>query len=205
MALPLSPNIAKTIEKLFPDENKDEVVRLLTEKCADNLPNMEHDNEFGIEDLRFQVLKQSDGNIEKLREAVRIANLDWRDLDGSVGSVRKYKRKLLGDALERNVESDEVFYAQRWGIFIASAAFTSIFILRLVSASSLTIVCVFLSIAVIYPAGLLVVPRLFGGKPLYEGMSYVFRIQVSFLAVLTFVGVSAALGFFIAYAIQYFF
>ena len=58
MALPLSPNIAKAVEKLFPDESKDEVVRLLAEKCADNLPNHEYSNEYELEDLRFQVLKQ---------------------------------------------------------------------------------------------------------------------------------------------------
>jgi len=205
MALPLSPNTAKAIEKLFPDENKDEVVRLLTEKCANNLPNCEHEDEYDLENLRFQVLMMSDGNIEKLREAVRMANEDWRDLDGSVvGSVRKYKRKLLGDTLERNVASDWVFYGQCWNILIASAAFTSLFILRLVSASNLKIVVVVLSIVVIYAAGLLLVNRLFG-KSLYEGMSDMSSLQVTFIAALTFIGVPAALGFLIAYAIHYFF
>jgi hypothetical protein len=205
MALPLSPNTAKAVEKLFPDEIKDEVVRLLTEKCADNLPNSEHEDEYDLEDLRFQVLMMSDGNIEKLREAVRMANEDWRDLDGSVvGSVRKYKRKLLGDALERNVASDWVFYGQCWNILIASAAFTSLFIMRFVSGSSIKIVGVVISIAVIYAVGLLLVNLLFG-KSLYEGMSDKLGLQGTFLAALTFIGVPAALGFLLAYAIQYFF
>lgn len=205
MALPLSPNTAKAVEKLFSDNNKEEVISLLTERCGNNLPNNENEDEYELEDLRFQVLMMSDGNIEKLREAVRMANEDWRDLDGSVvGSVRKYKRKLLGDALERNVASDWVFYGQCWNILIALAAFTSLFILRLVSASNLKIVGVVISIAVIYAVGLLLV-NLLSGKSLYEGMSDMSSLQVTFLAAFTFIGVPAALGFFIAYAIQYFF
>lgn len=89
MALPLSPNTAKAIEKLFPDESKDEVVRLLTEKCANNLPNCEHENEYDLEDLRFEVLKLSEGNIKKLQDAVQLANDDWRDLSYAAGSIRK--------------------------------------------------------------------------------------------------------------------
>lgn len=205
MALPLSPNTAKAVEKLFSDKNKEEVISLLTERCGNNLPNNENEDEYELEDLRFQVLMMSDGNIEKLREAVRMANEDWRDLDGSVvGSVRKYKRKLLGDALERNVASDWVFYSQCWNILIASAAFTSLFILRLVSASSIKIVGVVISIAVIYAVGLLLVNLLFG-KSLCEGMSDMSSLQITFLGALTFLGVPAALGFLLAYAIQYFF
>ena len=205
MALPLSPNTAKAVEKLFSDKNKEEVISLLTERCGNNLPNNENEDEYELEDLRFLVLMMSDGNIEKLREAVRMANEDWRDLDGSVvGSVRKYKRKLLGDALERNVTSDWVFYGQCWNILIALFAFTSLFILRLVSASNLKIVGVVISIAVIYAVGLLLV-NLISGKSLYEGMSDMSSLQVTFLAALTFIGVPTALGFLLAYAIQYFF
>jgi hypothetical protein len=205
MALPLSPNIAKAVEKLFSDENKEEVVRLLTEQCAENLPNCKNEDEYDLENLRFQALKLSEGNIEKLRDAIRMANEDWRELDGSVvGSVRKFKRKLLGDALERNVASDWVFYGKCWNILIASATFTSLFILRLVSASSLKIVGVVISIAIIYAVGLLLVNLLFG-KSLYEGMSDMLGLQATFLAALTFIGVPAAFGFLLAYVIQYFF
>ena len=100
MALPLSPNIAKALEKLFSDENKEEVVRLLTEQCAENLPNCKNEDEYDLENLRFQALKLSEGNIEKLRDAIRMANEDWRELIGKAGSVRKFKRKLLGKTLE---------------------------------------------------------------------------------------------------------
>jgi hypothetical protein len=205
MALPLSPNTAKAVEKLFPDESKDEVVRLLTEKCADNLPFCEHEDEYDLEDHRFRVLKLSDGNIEKLHKAVQIANEDLRDLIISVGSVRKYKRKLLGDALERNAESNQIFYSRLWSTFIALAAFTSLFILRLVGASNLKIVVVIVSIVVIYFAGLLLVNRLLSPKSFYKGLSMMSRLGAFLFQVISFVGVPATLGFFIAYAIQYFF
>ena len=39
MAIPLSPNTAKAIEKLFPKTSREEAVRLLTEQCADNRHN----------------------------------------------------------------------------------------------------------------------------------------------------------------------
>ena len=100
MALPLSPNIAKAVEKLFSDENKEEAVRLLTEQCGVNLPNCKNEDEYDLENLRFQALKLSEGNIEKLRDAIRMANEDWRELISKAGSVRKFKRKLLGKTLE---------------------------------------------------------------------------------------------------------
>jgi len=101
MARPLSPNIVKALDRLFLGESKEEVVRLLTEQCADNLPNCMNLDEYRLEDLRFEVLKLSGGDIEKLRAAVQLANEDWRDLQAAAGSVRKYKHELLGSDLER--------------------------------------------------------------------------------------------------------
>lgn len=103
--LPLSPNAAKAVEKLFFAEQRQEVVRLLTEKCADNLPNCKDQDEYGLEDRRFQVLKLSGGNIDKLHDAIRMANEDWRDVMLAAGSATAYKRKLLGEGLERNAGS----------------------------------------------------------------------------------------------------
>jgi len=162
MALPLSPNIVKAVEKLFSDMHKEEVVRLLTEQCAENLQNCKNEDEYELEDLRFRVLKLSEGNIEKLRDAVRMANEDWRDLMGAAGSVRKYRRELLGNALERNVKSDAVWYCQVWSILGLFATFTSFLILNLSNASVLQFVAIVLSIAVIDAIGMLLISRLFG-------------------------------------------
>ena len=89
--LPLSPNAAKAVEKLFFAEQRQEVVRLLTEKCADNLPNCKDQDEYGLEDRRFQVLKLSGGNIDKLHDAIRMANEDWRDVMLAAGSATAYR------------------------------------------------------------------------------------------------------------------
>ena len=199
MALPLTPNVAKAVEKLFGDENKEEVVRLLTEQCAEHLPSSERADEYDLEDLRFEVLKLSEGNIEKLRNAVRLANEDWRDLACAAGSVRKYKRDLLGNALERNAKSDGVWYGQRWNILGGCVAFTSLLILQLSHASLLRFVCVLASIAAIYLAGLLVIYWLFGG---------VRDDEVATLFVLglaCFVGCYGGLGYLAARVIQFLF
>ena len=102
----------KAVEKLFAVEQRQEAVRLLTEECADNLPNCKESDEYDLEDLRFQVLKLSGGNLEKLRDAIRMANEDWRDVMYTAGSATAYKRKLLGADLEHNAKSDAVPCAQ---------------------------------------------------------------------------------------------
>lgn len=202
MALPLSPNTAKAIEKLFPDGSKDEVVRLLTEKCADNLPNCEHEDEYDLEDLRFQVLVLSEGNIEKLREAVRIANLDWRDLSVSVGSVRKYKRKLLGDDLERNIPSDRLLYGIYLSLTIAIVTFLSSLILRMKHASNQVFTGVMLALAGICMAHFFV--------PLWKdlhfrehgGVTGVAAIML--LGTVMYFGLPAVIGVIVAAVLKYF-
>lgn len=103
--LPLSPNAAKAVEKLFFAEQRQEVVRLLTEKCADNLPNCKDQDEYGLEDRRFQVLKLSGGNIDKLHDAIRMANEDWRDvmLGSRIGNSLQTETSWRGTRTQRQV------------------------------------------------------------------------------------------------------
>lgn len=189
MALPLSPNTAKAVEKLFSGMRKEEVVQLLIEQCAENLPNCKNEDEYQLEDIRFQVLKLSAGNIEKLRDAVRLANEDWRDIMGAAGSVRKYKRELLGNALERNIKSEAVWYCQVWSILGLLATFTSFLILKLFNASIFQFVATVLSIAVIDVVGMLLISRLFG--IMQDGKKYIFLAPLRF-------SFSYALGYLIA-------
>jgi hypothetical protein len=53
---------------------------VLTIDCGNNLPFMEHHDSTGLERIRFAALKVSDGQLERLEEAVRLAQIDWRDL-----------------------------------------------------------------------------------------------------------------------------
>lgn len=56
MALPLSQNVEKAIERLFSIENKGAIVKLLTEKCSDNIPCCKFYDADEMEDIRFQVM-----------------------------------------------------------------------------------------------------------------------------------------------------
>ncbi|MBU1739829.1 MAG: hypothetical protein KKG35_16995 [Proteobacteria bacterium] len=78
--LPLSEETAKKIAALFPESLRDEVRQLLEIECGDNIPFCENADEFSMERIRFAALKVSEGRLEKLLEAVILAQTDWRDL-----------------------------------------------------------------------------------------------------------------------------
>ena len=63
------------IELLFPAEQRDEVRTLLLNECGAHITNREDPDR-----LNFAVLKLSDGNLEKLHKALRLAKRDYRDL-----------------------------------------------------------------------------------------------------------------------------
>ena len=77
--VPLSPNTWARVERLFGPKRRDAARALLEMECADNLPSCERMDKFGLERVRFAVLKLSSGNLEKLRREVEEAKKDWRD------------------------------------------------------------------------------------------------------------------------------
>jgi hypothetical protein len=77
---PLSQTTEKIIYKMFPITNQNEVREILINKCGNNLPFLLESDENGVERVRFAALKISQGKLEKLYEAVKLANIDWRDL-----------------------------------------------------------------------------------------------------------------------------
>jgi len=81
----LSPGTERRIEAIFPPNLRSEVAELLLKQCGNNLPFLEKLNEIELERFRFAALKLSAGNIDKLKEAVALANADWRDLLVSAG------------------------------------------------------------------------------------------------------------------------
>lgn len=194
MTRPLTPNIAKAVARLYPQADVKEVVRLLTEQCADNLPNCQDSDEYGLEDLRFAVLKLSGGNLAKLRDVVRMANEDWRDVIWEAGSVRHYQRELLDHALQPNVKTQAAWRARRWNKLGIMAGFTSSFVLGLSGASSQQLVGTVILIAVIHTAGLRLIQR-----PLsvpHEGAVWLFKME------LIIIGGSGGLGYLAARIIQ---
>ncbi|WP_299070792.1 hypothetical protein [Accumulibacter sp.] len=194
MTLPLTPNIAKAVARLYPQADVKEVVRLLTEQCADSLPNCQDSDEYGLEDLRFAVLKLSGGNLAKLREVVRMANEDWRDVIWEAGSVRHYQRELLDHSFEPNVKSQAAWHARGWNKLGIIAGFTSSFILGLSGASSEQWVGIVILVAVIHAAGLRLIQRPLGVP--HEGAAMLFKME------LIIIGGTGGLGYLAARVIQ---
>ena len=75
----LTQTTRQVIERLFPGDRK-ELVDLLTSECGRNLPLMTDANERSLERIRLATLKISNGDIDALLEAIRIAQIDWRDV-----------------------------------------------------------------------------------------------------------------------------
>ncbi|OLB97478.1 MAG: hypothetical protein AUI02_00910 [Acidobacteria bacterium 13_2_20CM_2_57_12] len=76
----LSQDTERRIAALFPPSSRAEVSELLIVQCGNNLPFCDGDDEFQLERIRFSALKLSAGNIGKLRDAIKLAKTDWRDL-----------------------------------------------------------------------------------------------------------------------------
>ncbi len=68
------------IERLFLPEDRAEAAALLARCCSTGLPGTRDWPRLAIERIQFAALKVSEGSMPKLIEAVRIANVDWRDL-----------------------------------------------------------------------------------------------------------------------------
>ena len=77
--LDISPATAKLIERLFPPEQRDDVRDLLARECGDNLPLTGPPTSARTHE-RFAALKLSEGKLEKLRDIVNHAKIDWRDV-----------------------------------------------------------------------------------------------------------------------------
>ena len=76
----LSEKTADRINSLFSEKQRGEVEKLLKFECGDNIPYCENNDKYKMERIRFAVLKLSEGNLEKLIQAIELAKTDWRDL-----------------------------------------------------------------------------------------------------------------------------
>ena len=92
---PVSQETERRIAALFPPSLRAEVSELLVIQCGNNLPFCESYDEFQLERIRFSALKLSAGNIDKLKEAIKLAKTDWRDLlvaAGFANDITAHKR-----------------------------------------------------------------------------------------------------------------
>ena len=80
MTPPLSPRTKHVVEKLFRPHEISEASRWLEQECGNNLPFCKDYDETKMERIRFAVLKLSNGDPQKLVEAIALAKRDWRDV-----------------------------------------------------------------------------------------------------------------------------
>ena len=76
------------INKFFSVRDSEFAISLLAEQCGNNLPLCEKWTLKELDRIRFAVIKISDGNIEELKSAVKLAKIDWRDLLVNVGFAK---------------------------------------------------------------------------------------------------------------------
>jgi hypothetical protein len=81
----LSPATCQLILQVFSAQDQPEVAQVLANRCADNLPFLENQDEYGLEPMRFAVVKLSQGNIAEFRWWANMAQTDWRDVLAAAG------------------------------------------------------------------------------------------------------------------------
>lgn len=99
----LTPRTIRVIEHFFPSEDaRREVRRLLETECAEALPFMSTGTSEDLERIRFAVLRESGGDLPRLRRAVEMAKVDWRDL-------------LMGAGFGLQTDAHERWYEDHFG------------------------------------------------------------------------------------------
>jgi hypothetical protein len=91
----LSQSTEEKIKKLFPPGLWAEVFTIIESECGDNLPFCGNLDKYQIERIRFAVLKLSEGDLKNLKESVKFAQCDWRDLltaSGFGDDIHAHKR-----------------------------------------------------------------------------------------------------------------
>jgi hypothetical protein len=76
----LSDQTRRRLLAIFPVELRPAAEALLIQECGANLPFQESATPEELERIRFAALKLSGGTIGGLCDAIRLAQLDWRDL-----------------------------------------------------------------------------------------------------------------------------
>jgi hypothetical protein len=81
LMIELSPRTRAHVATVFRPPDVATAERLLADECAENLPLGSHaPTPSSLERIRFAAIRVSDGRLDRLREAVRLAQIDWRDL-----------------------------------------------------------------------------------------------------------------------------
>jgi hypothetical protein len=76
----LSPLTRQHVAALFAAADVPQAEQLLAHECAENLPLVRDPTPEGLERLRFAAIRVSEGALPRLRDAIALAKIDWRDL-----------------------------------------------------------------------------------------------------------------------------
>jgi hypothetical protein len=77
----LSRRTNEHVAVLFKAADVDDAMRLLAHECAENLPLIGSPaTPDSLERIRFAAIRVSGGNLDRLRQAITLAQTDWRDL-----------------------------------------------------------------------------------------------------------------------------
>ncbi len=101
--IPLGVKTTAVLQRIFAPEDQSQAISMLEGGCGDNLPDY-GSGMYQLERVRFAALKLSLGNLHKLSEAIKLAQMDWRDLlvgadfAESVQEHEDWAAKMLGAA-----------------------------------------------------------------------------------------------------------
>ena len=102
MSPKLSPETQLRVDLMYPPKQRLEVEHLLVCECGYNIiyNNDPIADDYAIESLQFAALKVSNGDIDVLKKAIKLAKEDYRDLyfvsGGSTVSIKKWDPKGMG-------------------------------------------------------------------------------------------------------------
>ena len=92
--VPLGEATRSHVIALFSESEVQSATNILVEKCGRNLPLMGDKNADVIERIRIAALKVSGGDLDALRRAIHLANVEWRDLLVEAGFAHDVKAHL---------------------------------------------------------------------------------------------------------------
>lgn len=80
LVLKLNERTEKLLNFIFPETSRGKAKVLIETMCGNNLPFCENYDSEKIERIRFSAIKVSNGQMDKLCNAIELAKTDWRDL-----------------------------------------------------------------------------------------------------------------------------
>ncbi|MDA8975545.1 hypothetical protein N9055_01285 [Akkermansiaceae bacterium] len=88
----LTQAVKDKIQWVFSSEHEAEASELIQKHCGFSLPCMQTIKPEDYDRIRFAVMKLSEGSIEKLRNEIGEAHIDWRDVltGAGFGGVEKH-------------------------------------------------------------------------------------------------------------------